>query len=116
MRKACKVGGRPSIHQFVRLLDKDEDLRKQYARAREIQADYIAAECVEIADTDSDPQRARVRVDARKWYASKLKPKVYGDKLDITSAEQPIGGAVSRSEAAALLAQANELERRVNGG
>jgi hypothetical protein len=29
--------------------------------------------------------RSRLRIDARKWVASKLKPKVYGDKTDITS-------------------------------
>ena len=28
--------------------------------------------------------RSRLRVDARKWYLSKLKPKKYGDKLETT--------------------------------
>jgi hypothetical protein len=29
-------------------------------------------------------QQKRVQVDARKWVASKLKPKVYGDRLDVS--------------------------------
>lgn len=29
--------------------------------------------------------RARLRVDTRKWVLSKLLPKKYGDKLDVTS-------------------------------
>ena len=28
-------------------------------------------------------QRSRLRVDSRKWLASKLLPKKYGDKLDV---------------------------------
>ena len=74
-----------------------EDFAKQYARAREIQADTLADEILQIADdaendtyTDKDGNqrtdyeavnRSRLRVDARKWYASKVAPKKYGDKL-----------------------------------
>lgn len=66
---------------------------RQYARAREVQADTYAAEVVEIADQpnkvtkldgtviENDPQRDRLRIDARKWYAGKLAPKKYGDKI-----------------------------------
>jgi hypothetical protein len=28
-------------------------------------------------------QRKRMQVDARKWIASKLKPKMYGDRIDV---------------------------------
>lgn len=30
-------------------------------------------------------QRSRLRVDTRKWLMAKMKPKVYGDKLDMTT-------------------------------
>ncbi len=59
----------------------------QYARAREEQADFYADEIVTIADTEPDAATARVRVDARKWVASKLKPKRYGDKLALGGAD-----------------------------
>lgn len=80
-------------------LNKDEAFSKQYARAREDQADLLADELLEIADDGSRDyamvdgrevvdhdhiQRAKLRVDTRKWVASKLKPKKYGDKLDLT--------------------------------
>ena len=32
---------------------------------------------------DPDVQRDRLRVDSRKWIASKLKPKKYGEKLEL---------------------------------
>lgn len=54
-----------------------------YARAREAQAEYYAAEIIQIADTTEDPQKARLQIDARKWYASKIHPKGFGDKLEI---------------------------------
>lgn len=53
----------------------------QYVRARENQADHYADEIVDISDTEEDWQRARIRIDARKWVASKLKSKAYGDRV-----------------------------------
>jgi hypothetical protein len=51
-------------------------------RAREDQADTLADEILDIADDSSlDPSDRRVKIDARKWIASKLKPKTYGDKV-----------------------------------
>ena len=56
----------------------------RYARAREEQADTLADDIVRIADDPKlDPNDKRVRVDARKWVAAKLKPKKYGEKLEL---------------------------------
>ena len=62
-------------------LNTNQDFVLQYARAREDQAEYYADEMVEIADSaDKDTANAaRVRVDTRKWIASKLRPKKYGE-------------------------------------
>ncbi len=68
-----------------------------YARAREARADVLAEEIIEIADSapktiDSeygdkvdtgDIQQKRLMVDARKWAASKMNPKKYGDSQQI---------------------------------
>lgn len=85
---------------FFEWIDKDSDKAKQYARACEDRADMIFEEILEIADKqDSDVieidgnivtnhnviNRSRLQVDARKWALSKMNPKKYGDKLDITS-------------------------------
>jgi hypothetical protein len=52
---------------------------EQYARARELQTDIFIDEIIDIADsTENDVQRDRLRIDSRKWIASKLKPKKYG--------------------------------------
>jgi hypothetical protein len=54
---------------------------KEYARARQIQADYFADQTVEIADSETDNNRARNRMDARRWHASKIAPRKYGDRV-----------------------------------
>jgi hypothetical protein len=60
-----------------------------YARAREAQADWYADEIISVIDNAksdrNEIERARIKVEALKWVASKLKPKKYGDKLDLTS-------------------------------
>ena len=39
-------------------------------------------------------QRSRIRIDTRKWIASKLKPKKYGDKVDVTTDGEKINTPV----------------------
>lgn len=80
-------------------MEKHPAFREQYARAREQQADLMDHQIVAVAqralkrdgDPDKlDPQAARVAIDAFKWRAAKLKPKVYGDKVDVTSGGESI--------------------------
>jgi hypothetical protein len=78
-----------------RWLFDDKEFQEKYVQAKALCAEKYADEIVDIADdgendtyvdengnqrTDHDVvQRSRLRVDARKWVASKLLPKVYGD-------------------------------------
>lgn len=86
---------------FFKLLREDEAKNERYRYAREIQAEDMFEEMLEIADEanldgfiDSKGkvhingeavQRSKLKVDTRKWVLSKLMPKKYGDKLDIES-------------------------------
>ena len=83
LRTICVSDDIPSITSVRRWLadEKRDGFRLQYACAREEQADFYADAIIEIADTEEDPQKARVRIDARKWYAGKLKPKKYGERI-----------------------------------
>lgn len=92
-------------------IEADEERSAMYARAREDRADVIADEIVAIADEvevenvmgpDGEVvdvkmdataiARNRLRVDARKWVASKLKPRVYGEKQDVNVTATVTGG------------------------
>jgi hypothetical protein len=85
LRSICLAHDMPASQTVRVWLALDAEFAAQYARAREEQADYYADEIIEIADTAEDANLARLRIDARKWKASKLRPKKYGEKLDLTS-------------------------------
>jgi hypothetical protein len=80
-----------------------------YAHARERQQEVFAAEVVLIADTEPDPARARNRMDARKWHASKVAPKKWGDKIEIDAKVEATGASD------ALLAFLGALEAKKGG-
>lgn len=82
----------PTAYTFFKWLANDAQLAAVYHYAREVKAHKIFDECLAIADnmernedTIAQIQRDRLRLDARKFYLAKVLPKVYGDKVDITS-------------------------------
>lgn len=98
LRNICLGDEMPCRSSVFKWLNENKSFSDQYARAREAQADHMADEILAIADeTDRDTidteggerannewiARSRLRVDARKWLASKMAPKKYGDKLDV---------------------------------
>lgn len=102
LRTVCKPEDMPATVTVLRWLRDFESFRIQYARAKAEQASLGVEEMYEISDDGTNDfyvdektgkikvdheniQRSRLRVDTRKWVASKLLPKIYGDKLDITS-------------------------------
>lgn len=88
LRTICRADDMPSIEAVRLWLASNQEFLAQYARAREESADVAAEEIIEIADNpDIDPNARRVMIDARKWIASKLKPKRYGDRLDVNSTQ-----------------------------
>jgi len=91
LREICAREDMPGASTVYAWLREHPEFQEGYALAREVQADVLADEVIEIADTEPDPNRARVMIDARKWLASKLRPKKYGDhlKLDHTVESNP---------------------------
>src|SRR3954471_23205008 len=77
--------------------------REKYAQAKMAQADLLAEQCLEISDDTSQDAiinkdgfetinsefvaRSRLRIDTRKWLASKLLPKQYGEQRRIETLE-----------------------------
>ena len=100
-KRACGQLGL-AIRSFHDVLARVKDCAVAYARAREIRADLLADEIVEIADTDEDSNRARNRITARQWLASRHNPKTYGDRIDL-SISQTISIADTRAEAMARI-------------
>lgn len=86
---------------YLWLLDEEKkEFSENYMRARNIQAELMFEELLEIADDATNDwmerrgeqvedhevtNRSKLRVETRKWYLSKVLPKKFGDKLDLTS-------------------------------
>ena len=87
LREICDEKDMPSQTSVFRWLAADEGLSERYARAREAQQETHLEQMFAIADgaTPATVNVDRLRVDVRKWVMSKLAPKKYGDKLDVTS-------------------------------
>jgi hypothetical protein len=104
LRSICQDDNMPSIRAVMKWLSdgKHPEFVQQYARAKEAQAETLAEEILTIADTpqigvtiktkpDGETettegdmiQHRRLQVDARKWLASKMAPKKYGDRLEL---------------------------------
>lgn len=94
----------PKVTTIMRWLSEDDKktFREQYTRARELQAEFLVDEILDIADDGTNDymtitkgdesynvedkevtNRSKLRVEARKWRASKLFPKRYGEKVEV---------------------------------
>lgn len=86
-------------------LKADKEFHELYTHAREKQADRLVEQMIDISDdvandliSDQNGQRvnqeviarSRLRVETRKWIASKMRPKVYGDSTKIDANVQSI--------------------------
>lgn len=90
--KLCERDDMPDNATVYRWLEQHAEFRDKYARARDQQQDREVDHIVVIADEAEDANLARLRIDARKWRASKLAPKKYGDKVEtVHSGELRVG-------------------------
>jgi hypothetical protein len=103
LRSICRDDAMPARDTVYRWVAENNAFSDQYVKARDIGLDSMAEETLEIADDGSNDwmekknadgstyetvnsehiQRSRLRVDARKWYLSKLAPKRYGDSARV---------------------------------
>lgn len=105
MRSVCRDPAMPCMYTFYNWLKKHTEFKELYQLAKEDSADAWADDIIDIADNQVEQplivdglpmqvndqivmvkdmvsiRHAQLRVDARKWAASKLKPKKYGDRL-----------------------------------
>ena len=121
LRTICKSDDMPAASTVFRWLTLHKDFSEQYARAREIQADLLFDDVLDIADDGTNDwmqranadgtlgdavlngehvQRSKLRVDARKWMAGKLAPKKYGERV-VNEHTGPNGGPIQTEELSA---------------
>lgn len=111
MRTVCAPDDMPAISTLFKWIRQIPTFAQQYARATEERTEAMSEDILDIADDGSNDlmtiqkgnhtyemenkevtNRSRLRVDTRKWLMSKMKPKKYGDKVDVTSDGKAIEG------------------------
>jgi len=117
LRSISRDSDMPACSTMFKWMREHEQFSKQYVKAKEESADALVEDMLDIADNqvtqplmiDGKPveingevvmvkdavgvNHARLRVDTRKWAASKLKPKKYGDKVQ-QEVSGPDGGPI----------------------
>lgn len=100
LKKLCRLNTHwPPHTTIVDFRIKNPVFGELYARSKQAQVEALVDEILDIADDATNDysvndkgeevldrehiQRSRVRIDSRKWIASKLAPKLYGDKIII---------------------------------
>ncbi|HEY1044964.1 MAG TPA: hypothetical protein VGF79_00900 [Bacteroidia bacterium] len=99
--RISKLPDFPSTDIVYEWLRTDKEFSDNYAHAREQRAEKIFEEIISISDStgqdvvydkDGNPifnsvavRRDQLKIDARKWMLSKMQPKKYGDKIDVTT-------------------------------
>ena len=91
LREVCKTNNWPltTVYDWLQ-----RDYAEQYVQAQDARADAMFDELVEIADAPMadkvEVMQAKLKIDPRKWIMSRMKPKKYGDKVDVS-----MGGKVT---------------------
>ncbi len=103
MRTVCASDDMPDMSSVFAWLRKNDKFLKQYERSKDEGADALNEEILILGDRaiehaeEADVKASnavvsayKLKADNLKWYMSKVKPKKYGDKLDVTSGNKPI--------------------------
>jgi hypothetical protein len=108
LRAVCRSDDMPAASTVHRWLTERPEFQEQYGSACEARTEALFEECLEIAD-DSEKDvrveegedgprmvvdwevinRAKLRVDTRKWMVGKLAPKKYGERLQVEDTRPP---------------------------
>lgn len=129
LASALRKPGMPSYSLAKLHLRSNPALKEAYEQAVQDRAAFLAEELIEMADTPIpeglDPasrsawvQHLRVRLDTRKWIASRVYRQVYGDRVDleVKHTRINISAALEAAEGRLLnLATDKESSARVSG-
>lgn len=126
IRKLCAENKHWPHHEDIyRWCYHNLDFNARYARAKSMQSEWLVEEAREIANNNSRDTyidengkekcdhewvaRSRLRVDTVKWIASKLAPKIYGEKIQM---EQKINfDTITPEQLDKLIAKMSDAEQ-----
>ena len=107
---AIKKEGYPTYDAFQRHMRAHPEIKRLYEEAIEVRADYLAESLIDISEETppeglDGPQlsawinQMKIRIDTRKWTAAKLRPKAWGEKIDVSVTHTQISITTALREA-----------------
>lgn len=118
---AIKKPGWPTYDAVQRHMRARPDIRRQYDEAIEIRADYLAETLIDISE-EPIPEgldgpylsawinQMKIKIETRKWTAAKLRPKMWGDKIDVSVTHTQISIVQALEQAEARLLDVTDIE------
>jgi hypothetical protein len=111
---AIKKEGYPTYDAFQRHLRSHPEVKRMYEEAIEARADYLAESLIDISEETppeglDGPQlsawinQMKIRIDTRKWTAAKLRPKTWGERMDVNVTQTQISITTALKQAEARL-------------
>jgi hypothetical protein len=93
--KAINKPGYPTYDSVQKNMRNNPEIRRLYEDAIEIRADHLAESLIDISEEPipeglDGPQlsawinQMKIRIDTRKWTAAKLRPKSWGERVDVS--------------------------------
>ena len=107
--QVCRMDGMPSPGTVYTWLQRHAEFAEKYAQARKIQAEVLVTQLLDLADEDviegdrSDSARVnqqRLKLDTRKWYVSKVLPKLYGERVEEERGQDRLDEVLAAQKAA----------------
>lgn len=106
----------PSWSTFRRWKRDNDELQTLYTRSIQDKSEMVIFEMYQtlkdLKNKTIDASQARVLIDTYKWIASKYYPKMFGDKLDLTSKDEKI----ETKDPLELLKEYVALNKQTNSG
>jgi hypothetical protein len=108
--KAINKPGYPTYDSVQKYMRSHPEIRRLYEDAIEIRADHLAESLIDISEETppeglDGPQlsawinQMKIRIDTRKWTAAKLRPKSWGEKIDVSVTHTQISITTALREA-----------------
>lgn len=113
-----------TLTSFYTWIANNKDFEKLYNYARIVRSDILFEEIIDISDETEEGvviketpngtviergdmiRHRQLKIDARKWVVSKMQPKKYGDKLDLTTD----GEKINQPNPIAILPDGTKIE------
>jgi hypothetical protein len=112
LAKACRDHNIANPAIYAKMREHPRWMAK-WAAARELHAAALVEQAARLADDDPDPARARNRMHARHWIASRIAREQWGDRVDVT-VDQRVSITAALEAADARLRPIRDLSRVID--